>query len=268
MAFGHLFGLVLILHRPLLLMVGRRVAIHFAAKENLKLDCRLEGSVFTRLVIRNLRVVPTGPTIVESIDADYIAADYSLLQWWRNGPTKLLDNVEARNVTAVLNPAKASLKPKIPDPNERITLPAIFPENVRITGLNLLVRAPESARDFVLEDFNLALNSAGPGELRIRKLQVPSLPPWTNLSAKTSYTNKNLVISDLVLDDANRIGLLEVDASRIAAKTMAVKLDSALAGGTFSGSATLSETGKTLAVKAQVLADNISLDTLRGYIGR
>ncbi len=199
---------LLVFHRPLLLSVGLRVANHFAAKENLKLDCRLEGTVFTSLVIRNLRVVPVGPTIVESIDADYLRADYSLFRLWRGGMSEFLENVEARGVRAVLDPNKASLKPKIPNPTKRITLPTVFPAKVRLADVNLHVRSTDAAQDFVLEHLDLELNPEGPGELRMGKLQIPSRPAWSNLSARTSYANKNLILSGLVLDDSDQIRLL------------------------------------------------------------
>ena len=56
----------------------------------------VQGSIFTNLVVRNLRVVPTGPTIVESIDVDYIRADYSLWDFARRGATEVLKNAEIR----------------------------------------------------------------------------------------------------------------------------------------------------------------------------
>lgn len=73
-----LLALVLIFHRPILFRVGRSLADRYAARANLKIDCVLEGTIFTSLVVKNLHVVPIGPTIVESIDVDYIRADYSL----------------------------------------------------------------------------------------------------------------------------------------------------------------------------------------------
>ncbi len=267
-ALGVLVLLLLAFHRPILLTVGRRLAIKFAAKENLRLDCRLEGSIFTNLVVRNLRIVPAGPTIVESIDADYIRADYSLLALWRNGASEFLDKVEVRNVTSVLDPAKASLKPKVPKPDRKITLPTIFPREVQIADVNLLVRSTAEARDFVLEHFDLDLNADAPGELQIGKLQIPSLPAWTNLSAQTTYADRNLSITGLNLDAENKIRLLGVDASRIKSKSIGLALDTSLAGGTFAGSIALTETGSSLDTKARFVADNISLDTLRGYIGR
>jgi hypothetical protein len=77
-----LLALVLIFHRPILFRVARSYADGYAAKANLKIDCTLEGSLFTSVAIRNLHVSPIGPTIVESIDIDYIRADYSLESFW------------------------------------------------------------------------------------------------------------------------------------------------------------------------------------------
>ncbi|MBA2242899.1 MAG: translocation/assembly module TamB domain-containing protein, partial [Chthoniobacterales bacterium] len=219
-------------------------------------------------MIRNLRVVPTGPAIVESLDADYVRVSYSFLALWREGVSELLEDVEVRAVTAVLNPAKASLKPKIPDPDKKITLPVVFPKTVQIADVNLLVRSTSEAQDFVLEHLDLDLNPNVPGELRMDKLQIPALPPWTNLSAKTSYANRNLRLTGLVLDGSNQIRLLAIDASRIKARTLELALESSLAGGAFAGSATLAEAGASLDLKARFVADNISLETLRGYLGR
>ena len=208
-AAGLLVLLLVLFHRPLLQTVGRRVAIHYAAKENLRLDCRLEGSVLGSLVIRNLRVVPTGPSIVEALDADYIRADYSLLDLVSKGASELLKNVEVRNVRAVLNPAKAPPpEPKTPKPNERLTLPAIFPERVVISDVNVLMRAANPADDVALEHLDLELNPSAPGALRIGRLQIPSVPVWTNLSAQTSYTDKNLFLRGLALDDQTQLRTL------------------------------------------------------------
>ena len=63
-------ALVIIFHRPVLLAIGRQVALRYASRENLKIDFRLEGNPFTRLTARNLHAFPTGPSAIESIDID------------------------------------------------------------------------------------------------------------------------------------------------------------------------------------------------------
>jgi hypothetical protein len=205
---------------------------------------------------------------VESIDVDYIRADYSLWDWMRRGPTELLKNAEVRTARVVLDPAKASLKPKIPPPDERLRLFAIFPERLLISDANVLVRSTTEKPDFVLDHFNLSLDPQNPGELRAAVLQIPNAEAWRNVSAKTSYTNKNLVISGLVLDDQNQFRLIAFDASRIAGRSIEVVIDASVAGGTIAGSLALNETADSLHMKMRLVAENVSLDTLRGYIGR
>jgi autotransporter translocation and assembly factor TamB len=244
------------------------MANRYAARANLKVDCTFGGTIFTGLVVRNLHVVPIGPTIVESIDVDYIRADYSLFDWWKHGATEVLKNAEVRTARIVLNPAKASLKPKIPRPDERITLFPVFPERIHLSGINLHVRSVLEAQDFVLEHLDVDLDPHNPGEIRIATLQLPNAPAWRGVSGRTSYTNKNLILSGLVLDDTNQIRLLAFDASHIAARSLEVVLDASLAGGTVAGSAALSETERSLNTKLRLVAENISLDTLRGYLGR
>ena len=84
-----LLALILIFHRQIIFGVGRSVANRYAAEENLKIDCALGGTIFTGLVVKNLHVVPIGPSVVESIDVDYIRADYSLLDLWRQGASEV-----------------------------------------------------------------------------------------------------------------------------------------------------------------------------------
>jgi autotransporter translocation and assembly factor TamB len=263
-----LLALVLIFHRPILFRVGRAVADRYAARVNLKIDCTLEGTIFTNLVIRNLHVVPTGPAIVETIDVAYIRADYSLWDFARRGATEVLKNAEIRTARIILDPAKASLKPKIPPPDERLKLFPVFPERLLLSDISLHIRSTTEKHDFVLEHFNLQLDPKSPGELHAALLQIPAAEPWRNISAKTSYSNKNLVISGLALDDQNQFRLIAFDASHIASRSLEVVLDASLAGGTVAGSLGLSETAQSLNTKLRLVAENVSLDTLRGYIGR
>ncbi|MEN3368095.1 MAG: translocation and assembly module TamB [Verrucomicrobiota bacterium] len=264
-----LLALVLIFHRPIIFRVGRAVADRYAARANLKIDCVLEGTIFTSLVVKNLRVVPIGPTIVESIDVDYVRADYSLWDWMWYGRTEVLKNAEVRRARIVLDPAKASLKPKIPPPDQPMKLFPIFPERLSISDANLLVRSVAAEKpDFVLEHFDLGLDPKSPGELRAAILQVPNADAWRNVAAKTSYTNKNLVISGLVLDAGNQFRLIAFDASHIAAGSLEMVLDASLAGGTIAGSLGLKETAHSVNMKLRMVAESVSLDTLRGYIGR
>jgi len=262
-----LLALALIFHRPILFRIGRHYLDHYAAIGNLKVDCEIEGSIFTSLAVRNIHVTPIGPTIVESIDVDYLRAEYSLWDWMWHGPTELLKNVELRNTRVVLDPTKGSVKPKVPEPDERLRLFPFFPERLRVTDANVLVRSTTEKPDFLLEHFEIELDPKNAGVLKAATLQLPTADGWRNISAKTSYTNKNLVLSGVVLDQENQIRLFAFDASHIAARSLEVVLDASLAGGTIAGSLALKETAQSVTMKLRLVVENVSLGTLRGYIG-
>jgi hypothetical protein len=263
-----LLALFLIFHRPILFRIGRALADHYAAKANLKIDCTLEGTIFTSLGVRNLHVSPIGSTIVESIDVDSIRVQYSLWDLVRRGMTEVLKSAEVRNARVILDPTKAALKPKVPPPDEPMKLFPVFPERLLISDASVLVRSTTEKPDFVLEHLVLELDPKRPGELRAGLLQIPNADAWKNIAGKTSYTNKNLVISGLVFDEQNQFRLIAFDASHIAAGSLEVVLDASLAGGTIAGSVALSETKQSLNTKLRLVAENVSLDTLRGYLGR
>src|SRR6059058_4286680 len=97
--------LLVLLHRPILLAIGRKIVLNYAAKHNLKADFRVEGNPFGSVTIRNLHAFAVGPSEYESIDADYLYLNYSLLGFARHGLPRLFDDIEARSATVVLNPS-------------------------------------------------------------------------------------------------------------------------------------------------------------------
>ena len=153
-----------VFHRPLLQTIGRRVAIHFAAKENLKVDFRLEGSILTNVVLRNVHAVATGPSLVQSADVAFARVDYSLWSLLRGGLSGFLKNVEMRDATIVLEPAKAP--PQIDElaKDKKFTVPVFFPDRLVLSDINL--RVISAPRDVLIEHLSLELNPTGPGALR------------------------------------------------------------------------------------------------------
>jgi len=256
-------ALLIIFHRPILLAIGRQIVMRYAARENLKIDFRLEGNPFSHLTVRNFRALPTGASTIESIDIDQLYVDYSLFGLTRHGLSHFLDDVELRSAQVVLNPARAPARK--PRPKQKLTLPSVFPERIRLADLTLVIR--NKPNDFVVEHVDLDLNPRSPGEVRIEKLQLPSGDSWSRISGQASYANKNLVLRDLILSDQEQIRLLNVDASRIDDKTLGLKLDCAIGGGQLSTSAALTETGSSLTGKINVAAQNIAAESLNKFLG-
>ena len=255
-------ALLVIFHRPILLAIGRHIALRYAAKENLKIDFRLEGNPFSHLTARNVRAVPTGPSPFESIDIDQLYVDYDLLGFARHGLSSLFRNFEARSARIVLSPSKARLRPRPPKPHLR--LPRFFPERFRATDTTVVVR--NQPGDFVAERVDLELDPRRPGELRIASLQLPSGDSWSKISGQTSYTNKNLILRDLILSDQEQLHLLDVDASHIEANTLLINLSCTVGGGQLSASAALTETQSSLSTKVRLTAEKVAAESLNKFL--
>src|SRR5947207_3813656 len=254
--------LLILVHRPILLAIGRKIVLNYAAKHNLKADFRVEGNPFGSVTIRNLHAFATGPSQYETIDIDYLYLDYSLLGYARHGLPRLFNNVEARSANIVLNPSKAPLRPRPPHP--QLKLPKFFPERLRATDLTFIIR--NQPYDFVVGHADLELNPRTPGELRIDTLQLPSGDTWSRVSGQTSYTNKNLILRDLNLSDQEQLHLLDVDASQIDANALPIALNCTVGGGQISATAALSETKSSLDTKLHVAAEKVAADALNKFL--
>jgi autotransporter translocation and assembly factor TamB len=255
-------ALVVLFHRPLLLALGRQIALHYAARENLKASFRLEGNVFTNLTVRNLHAVPTGQSDVESIDIDLARADYGLLAPLRHGLTSI-KNLEVRSARIVLNPAKAPLRPRPPDPKKKITLPDVFPERVHLVDATVIVR--NRPHDFVMEHVDLDLDPRNPGQLKIDKLQLVGGQMWLKVAAQTSYANRILILREVALSDDERVRELRVDASRIGERKLAINLDYSVGAGKLSGSFALNEAQSSLNTDLHLHAENVPLGVINKY---
>src|SRR5437016_645120 len=93
-------GLV-VFHRPILRAVLHSLVVHFAGKQNLRLEFQIEGSVLRDLELRHLHATPTGPSAIASLDADLVRADYSLTNLIFHGMSESLKNVELHSASVV-----------------------------------------------------------------------------------------------------------------------------------------------------------------------
>ncbi len=261
-ALAILSALLLIFHRPLLLSLGQWIGVRLAAREHLKLEFRLEGNVFTELIARNVHVTATGPNLVESIDAEFVRADYSLWTLLRDGFESSLRDVEVRSARVVLNPDKDTIKPP---PNKADELLKIFPERVRISDGTLVIR--NHPHDFAVEHFDLVLDSRSPGELRIQRLQMIGGHSWSNLVAPTSYTGRNPSLTNLALGE-DRIEHLSIDASRIHGKPPALALDLAavVGGGKVSGTMKFVEKDSAILQETELEAKGVEAGAVNKYV--
>lgn len=262
--------LVLVLfHGPILRPLVRSLAIHFAARQNLKLDFQIEGSVIGDLGLKNVHATATGPSAVQSLDADQIYLDYSLPGLLFHGMSGLLQDVQVHNVTAVLDPSKAPIPTPTPPPtkNAKISLPAVFPDRLEISNVNITVRG--QPKDTVVRNFNLSLFPQKEGALRIDQLQIPDVHTWTDITATTTYANKDLFLRNLTLDQGHHFQTINLNASKVAAGKLNIQIAGNVGeNGKLEGNVGLSATKSSFDAETKVNASNISLGQLSEYFGR
>ena len=263
-----IFLLLVLFHGPILRSIVHSLAIRFAAKENLKLDFRIEGDVLGGIALRDVHATATGPSAVQSLDADLVRANYSLMDLALHGMSDFLKDVEVRNLTAVLDPSKAPVPTPTPPPkDEKISLPAFFPERLEVTNANLTLRG--QPQDTVVRNFNVGLYPDKEGALRIDKLQVPNVHDWTDITATTSYAHKHLYLRNLTLDDGHHFQTVNIDLSKAGGGRLAVEVKGSIGkGGTIEGNVELSATKSSFDTSTKLNASNISLGPLTEYFGR
>lgn len=229
----------------------------------MKLELRLEGSVFTNLTVRNLHAVSTGKSPVELVDLEYARFTYSLPDLWRHGAENFLRTVAVTKARVVLDPDKAKLK-RPPPPNEKITLFTIFPESVQLSDVSLLIK--DRPYDTIIEHLDLHLDPLQGRRFQVDRLQLAGGQNFSKVTGQSSYTNRNLVLRDINVE-GDRIALISVDASQIQHKTLAVKLESDLGGGQVSLTGSLSERDPSLNTEVHLKVTNVTANTLNKYIG-
>ncbi len=265
---GTIFLLLTVFHGPILRSVLHSVAVKVAAKENLKLDFRVEGSVLGGITLRNVHATPTGPSsAVQALDADLIRVDYSLADLLFHGMSDFLKDIEVRNVTAVIDPSKAPLATPTPPPqNEKISLPAYFPDRLQVSNVNLTVRG--DGQDTILRDLNLGLFPDKEGALRIAQLQIPNVHDWKNITATTTYAKKNLFLKNLTFDEGHHFQTINIDASKAGGGKLELQVTGSVGEGTIEGNVGLSTTKSSYETTTKVKAAGISLGQLSEYFGR
>ncbi len=261
-ALGLVVLLLIVFHRPLLQTVARRAAIHFAAKQNLKVDLRVEGSVLGGITLRNVRVVATGPAALESADVDLVRVDYSLWGYFRGGLADLLQEIEVKNASIVLDPEKAPPDEKVVQ-EKKITLPALFPDRLMLADVN--VRVKSKPQDLLLEHLYLDLNPTTAGELRIARLQLTNGRTWQTVTAQTSYANHNLFLRNFILDDQTHLDVVNLDASKIGSGQVDVAVQGTFAGAKLDGKFSLGEEKQTLGTKINFAVEDTSLAAVTEY---
>jgi hypothetical protein len=201
---------VAIFHRPLFHFTVR-TALRFAAtRAHVDLDLHTSGSIFTNLTGSGVkaRANGSGVTPIRLIDIERVRLDYSIPALIKNGLGEFLESYELHHATLEFDAlpsgrkkeTKAERKEKLRIAkllNDILGQPAAFADRVRVEDFNITVRAPDNVTE--VKGVDMLLDPENPGHLRVARLAVPGLPVWENLTAETSYVDRNFFIKSLRL---------------------------------------------------------------------
>ena len=241
------------------------VAVKIAAGKNLKLDFRLEGDPLDQLDLHHVHATATGPSSIRSLDADKVLIDYSIPSLVFHGMSEAFQNVELRDVTAVIDSSKALPTPT-PAATKKVSLPAFFPGQLNATNISLTMRGEKG--DTIVKDFNIGLYPDREGKLSVDKLQIPGVHTWTSITGTTTYRNKNLYIHNLQLDEKNKIETVNVDTSKIGQGKLGLEFNGNIGGGDIASKMQLSAKGSSYEANTKLQAKDISLGQLADYLGQ
>jgi len=278
---GWLLLVAAIFHRPLIHTVVRLVLIKVAARYNLHLDVQIAGSAFTNLVVEQVHAVPTGagPTPVRKIDIERVRLEYSIPMLVKHGIGEFVRSYEVINAeldfVALPSKSEQEKQQKISlaeDLDNLLEQPAAYADRVHIENFNITVTSEKNVT--AVQGFSMLLDPEAVGYLRLARLQIPGVPVWENLTAETSYAQRDFFIKQLVLAPELVLEEVNFDASQRAQHKGSVDIKAKL----FGGSLHFALRGTQLAKKGENLpqsyhtsleiqAADISLEAAASYFG-
>ncbi|MCX6968328.1 MAG: translocation/assembly module TamB domain-containing protein [Verrucomicrobia bacterium] len=262
--------LLALFHQPLLRAGLKRVAVHFAARENVALSLKLEGSVWTDLTLKDLRAVATGPSPVESISIERLRVEYNLWTLLREGREEFLSFYHLRNAHLALDPGKGNENQKrnlLHVLRDILQQPSMNSDRAQIENLNLTLRTPEGI--YRLSEVHALLDPLEHGYVRMGALVLPGIGAWQDLHTSATYVNRHLVMRHFNLGEEVRVDRLELDSSHRAQGVRYLSFEGAVLGGDL-GLFLWERESPSGAVKAQVTAylHDLPLESLAKYRGK
>jgi len=261
---GTVLGLLLtvIFYQPIFFGLAHFIAQQVANSQNLNIEFKIHGSIFTDLTLEDVEVSPKpGNTVfpIEQLVVKRIAAHYNLGRIFQNRITDIVDVILARDVQLVIRPVTP---PKRRKPPQLIRFPLVLPYKTDIQNFNFTLRLPAGNLD--LRETGLQFRRGETGVLSCSRLAIPELGSWNNLRAFISESNNTLRITGLQLLPYFSINELTADLGQSLKGAGSISLDGTLLQGKLrlDGAITQDQTGNRLrapfSLKVQVTGADFS----------
>jgi autotransporter translocation and assembly factor TamB len=224
---GTVLGLLLtvIFYQPIFFGLAHFIAQQVANSQNLQIQFKIHGSIFTDLTLEDVEVRPKpGNTVfpIEQLVIKRIAAHYNLGRIFQNRIADIVDVILARDVQLVIRP----VPPKPRKPPQPVRFPLVLPYKTDIQNFNFTLRLPTGSLE--IRDTGLQFRRGETGVLSCAHLAIPDLGNWENLRTFISESNNTLRITDLQLLPYFSINELRADLSQSAKGAGAINLDGML----------------------------------------
>jgi len=213
--------LLVIFHRPLIFEGTRYFVVRAAKQQNLEINYNMSGSIFTTLSVRDLRAKPIEPGPIERLEIGEINLQYSLWDLIRDGFPAFLQLVELKDVFVEIAPGDP-LPPEKEAERQAFKFPALLPKVFNLENVNLRVRVPTG--DTIIEGLYFSLLPQDSGVLKVTTLDIPSVRRWTDIEAKTTFRDRNFMLTDLVIGDEIALRQFQLDMSQLEKSELGVAL--------------------------------------------
>jgi hypothetical protein len=220
---GTILGLLLsvIFYQPIFFGLAHFIAQQVANSQNLEIQFKIHGSIFTDLTLEDLEVRPKpGNTVfpIERLAVKTIAAHYNPGRLFQNRITDIVDVIVVRDVQLVVRPV--TRPKKVP---QLIRFPLVLPYKTDIQNFNFTLRLPTGNLEVL--NTGLQFRRGETGVLSCAHVAIPVLGSWDNLRAFISESNNTLRITGLQLLPYLSLNELRADLSQSAKGAGAINLD-------------------------------------------
>ena len=185
-----------IFHRPIVHYGGRWAAIHFARNENIDLDLKIEGNLWSGLEISGIRAARIAPKLapIEKLTLDRVSVAYDLWKLVR-GDLSGLQRVEVGTLDTELRDDSTPKKrpQKTPTPladslrsllSKPLPAPTVTIQRVDLRGI------------VAVKNFRLRLSPDSPGIVAWDEIGIPGQPPIPGFQAATQFSAGLLVVGE------------------------------------------------------------------------
>ena len=255
--------LLAVFHRPLFFEGTRYFIVRAAKQQHLDLSYDAGGSIFTTLTISNLRAIPSEQGPIQRLEIDTLNLRYSLVGLIRHGLPGLLKMLDVRNAYIEITPAEPLPPEKEREP-QQFKFPALFPDILNIENVNFIAHGPTG--DTELAGFFLSLLPDRAGILKIQTLDIPGVRRWTDISGATSFRDRNLMITDLVVGPEISLRQLNLDVSKLDNAELGLSLEGLLFDAPITLNAQVSDLNATNRLNVKADASALSLAKVWNYL--